>query len=191
MDTAFALTTFFSTLMFFVVIPGALVLFYSNKHVKATVERRDPHVRWTDKCPMPVLVMSIACACAAAFLASAEISVLVESYLSTKSLLGVVRAQRFGDVPFLACTVLLGYVGWGAYRLSVRAWWCAVIAVILCATSWETVRLFAPTHGVGQIPFGILYAIAILAYLLSIRRLFKRAGNRPQNDADQIAEIKH
>jgi hypothetical protein len=190
LDTAFALTTFFSTLMFFVVIPGALVLFYSNKHVKATVERRDPHVRWTDKCPMPVLLTSMACAVAAAFLALTETSVLVESYLSTKSLLGVVRAQRFGDVPFLACMVLLGYVAWGAYRLSVRAWWCAVIGVVLCAISSETVTFFSPARAIWHVPYDLLYAAALLGYLLYVHRFFKQAKNRPQN-GNRITDVAH
>jgi len=45
--------------VFYVVIPGVLVLFYRSKNVKATCEIRDPHVRWTDKCPLPVLAVSL------------------------------------------------------------------------------------------------------------------------------------
>ena len=43
----------------YVIIPGALVLFYRSPHVKATCEARDPVVRWTDACPLPVLAVSL------------------------------------------------------------------------------------------------------------------------------------
>lgn len=44
---------------FGVVLPGVLVLFYGNRHVKATCEFKDARVRWTDKCPLPVLAVSL------------------------------------------------------------------------------------------------------------------------------------
>jgi hypothetical protein len=46
----------------YVIIPGIFVLFYKGKHVKATCEYRDPKIRWTDKCPLPVLGVSFVCA---------------------------------------------------------------------------------------------------------------------------------
>jgi hypothetical protein len=48
--------------VFYVVVPGLLVLFYSGRDVKATCEHRDPHIRWTDRCPPPVLAVSVVCA---------------------------------------------------------------------------------------------------------------------------------
>lgn len=52
-----AVTVLFGLL--FVVIPGALFLFYRSPHVKATCEARDPHLRWTDTCPAPVLGLAL------------------------------------------------------------------------------------------------------------------------------------
>jgi hypothetical protein len=42
-----------------VLLPGAFVLFYRSPHVKATCERRDPSVPWTDRCPAPVLAAAL------------------------------------------------------------------------------------------------------------------------------------
>src|SRR5262249_54147980 len=42
-----------------VVLPAAFVLFYGSPHVKATCERRDPNVPWTDRCPAPVLAAAL------------------------------------------------------------------------------------------------------------------------------------
>lgn len=41
-----------------IVIPGAFILLYSSRHVKATCEQRDPQVRWTDKAPLSVITVS-------------------------------------------------------------------------------------------------------------------------------------
>ena len=45
--------------VFYVIIPAVLVLFYRSKNAKATCEFRDLRVRWTDKCPLPVLALSL------------------------------------------------------------------------------------------------------------------------------------
>lgn len=46
----------------YIAIPLVLVLFFRSPHVKATCEARDPKARWTDACPMPVLVGVVAMA---------------------------------------------------------------------------------------------------------------------------------
>ncbi len=42
-----------------VVLPGSFVLFCSGKNVRATFEMKDPQPRWTDRCPAPVLTLSL------------------------------------------------------------------------------------------------------------------------------------
>jgi len=59
---AVAVAKFFTVatvLFIYVLIPGALILFYRSPHVKLTCENRDPVARWTDLCPLPVLAMCI------------------------------------------------------------------------------------------------------------------------------------
>lgn len=43
----------------YLMLPGAFVLFYRSPHVKATCEHRNPMECWTDRCPLPVLGMSV------------------------------------------------------------------------------------------------------------------------------------
>ena len=52
----------------YVIIPGVLVMFYGSKHVKATCELWDPQIRWTDKCPLPVLALSLVAGLSAAWM---------------------------------------------------------------------------------------------------------------------------
>jgi hypothetical protein len=40
-------------------VPAALLGFYSNPDVRRTCEARDPVVRWTDRCPVPVLACCV------------------------------------------------------------------------------------------------------------------------------------
>jgi hypothetical protein len=182
MDTAFAFFTIFWGLICFVLMPGVLILFYNNKHVKATVERRDPHIRWTDSCPAPVLLISAICEFVACYSVLFLMSVLAESVLLAKPLSEITQTHILGDFEFLALTLFVCYVAWGAYRLEIRAWWCAVIVVVAWGFSSEAVRLLAPTQGTWQLPPVALYAIAILGYLLYVRKFFKQAGRPPHNE---------
>ena len=43
----------------YILLPLVYLLFYQRASVRATCEWRDPQVRWTDRCPMPVLAVSI------------------------------------------------------------------------------------------------------------------------------------
>src|SRR6185312_5588971 len=42
-------------LVFYGLIPGTMVLFYGSQNVRLTCEHHDPVIRWTDRCPPPVL----------------------------------------------------------------------------------------------------------------------------------------
>ena len=43
----------------YILLPAAFLLVYQRASARATCERRDPQIRWTDRCPMPVLAISI------------------------------------------------------------------------------------------------------------------------------------
>ena len=60
--------TFGFLTVIYIIIPGAFILFYGSKNTKATCEQRDPQVRWTDKCPLPVLALTLMAGCCAASL---------------------------------------------------------------------------------------------------------------------------
>ena len=53
------IVTFAVMFVIYVLIPGILFLFYRSDTVRATCEARDPVTRWTDRCPLPVLSVSI------------------------------------------------------------------------------------------------------------------------------------
>ena len=101
----------------YILLPLAFLFFYGSPHVKATVEARDPRIRWTDRCPAPVLAAS-----------------LLLGYGAVGSLITIATYQAipvFGQVltgasaiAFMAVmAVICAALAWGAYRLRRWAWW--------------------------------------------------------------------
>ncbi len=110
--------------VFYVIVPGALVLFYGSKNVKATCESRDPQVRWTDKCPLPVLALSLI------FGFWAGSMLLMGFHGWAIPFFGYILSGIRGGVVVLVGILLLGYVALGTYRLNIKAWWCAILVTV-------------------------------------------------------------
>lgn len=173
----------------YVIIPGALVLFYGSKSVKATCEFRDPHVRWTDKCPLPVLAVSLMYGLGAGSLLSMGFSGWAIPFF------GCILNGIAGAGVALVCVLLLGYVAWGTYKLNIKAWWCAVLVTIVWAIStgitfsrvslWDFYKKMnfseqqleimkqyvLPQHSMYALFFGV-WVVGFLGYLLYTRRYF-------------------
>ncbi len=123
----YAMTGFMA--VFYVIIPAVLVLFYGNKNVKATCEFRDTHVCWTDKCPLPVLALSL-------MFGFWVVSMLsMGLYGWTIPFFGFILSGVKGAAVVLVVMLLSGYIAWGTYRLSIKAWWGAVLLVVGWAVS--------------------------------------------------------
>ncbi|MBI5092623.1 MAG: hypothetical protein HZB26_09300 [Candidatus Hydrogenedentes bacterium] len=114
--------------VFFLLIPGTLVLFYQSGNVKATCESRDTHLRWTDKCPLPVLAVSL----------------MLVSWAGAMPMIGAYHwaIPCFGRIltgpPAFAIVLVIMAVSlslaWGVYRLNMNAWW-GTVGLILAYTA--------------------------------------------------------
>ena len=116
-------------IIFYVIIPGLLVLFYGSKNVKATCQFRDSRLRWTDKCPLPVLAVSLI------FGFWAVSMLLMGFYGWAIPFFGSILSGIAGAAVVLVVMLLFGYVAWGTYKLSIKAWWCAVLVITAWALS--------------------------------------------------------
>lgn len=183
-------TTIGFVVVFYVIMPGVLVFFYGSKHVKATCERRDPKISWIDRCPLPVLAGSLLSGfCAVNML-------LMGFYGWATPFFGIILTGTAGLATALVSILLLGYVAWGTYRLSIKAWWCAVVLSItwgmsniitfsrvtlmdfcekmnLSVQQLEIIKQFNHSE-LWIVLFSVLWVIVILAYLLYTRRYFTR-----------------
>ena len=179
--------TAFMTVLY-VIIPAVLVLFYGSKNVKATCEFRDTHVRWTDKCPLPVLALSLMFGF---WVVSMPFTLC---YGCAIPFFGSILTGLSGAGVVLLVMLLAGYVAWGTYRLSINAWWCAVLLIIAWALSiaitfsrvsildfyekmnfpaqqLDAIKQFSISQDYMVLFFG-LWFVAFLGYLLYTRRYF-------------------
>ena len=173
----------------YVLIPGVLVLFYRSPHVKATCHARDPQLRWTDKCPLPVLALSILFALWAVSMLS------MGAYGWTFPFFGAILTGISGAVVMLPLALSLAFLARGTYRLSINAWWCAAFLTIAWAASMavtfsrisildfyekmnfpeqqlESMRQYMP-HGSTMVLMFALSFAAFFAYLLYTKKFFK------------------
>ncbi len=112
-------------LIVYIVIPGALFLFYRSPHVKRTCEVRDPVERWTDRCPLPVLALSLP-------MGIGGFGVLcVMAWFHVVPVFGVFLAGGAGLLATGLIGGLLLYLARGFYRLQVQAWWIALGMLVL------------------------------------------------------------
>lgn len=185
--------------VFLVVLPLGLVLFYSRKDVEETCKRRDPVERWTDRCPLPVLAVSLLFACASPYhLLSSFTAPLVPFF-------GHYLTGVPGAVGCLVLFALDAFLALSFFRLRLTGWWVAVAALILRSISaaitnfrgnllqayskmgWGQSQLEAmgsnPVFRSGMIlwwSFG--FTVLFLGYVIWLRRYFPSAVAPPQSD---------
>ena len=175
--------------VFYIIIPGAIILFYGSRHVKATCEQRDPQVRWTDRCPLPVLAVSLMAGCSTACMPFAGLYGWVIPFF------GVILNGIAGAAVLIPGTLLLGYVSWGMYRLRINAWRCAAGVVVFWGISstltftrvglmelyekmnfpaqqLDAMRQMPLPQGHWIVLFTMVWVAIALGYLLRIKRYF-------------------
>lgn len=176
----------------YVLIPGVLVLFYRSKHVKATCEARDPVVRWTDRCPLPVLAVSLWAAVGAAAMLAFPLV-----YKGIVPFFGVLLSGITGSAVCVGIALLWGYAARATYRLEIAGWWIMLVGTILFGVSafitylrhdlMEVYRLMGyPEAQIAQLQqlnvfrgpmlawSTLAFAAPLTIYLLFIRRFFTR-----------------
>jgi len=190
LKTAVMVTQAIFAFVMYVLVPGVLVLFYRSKHVKATCEARDPVVRWTDRCPLPVLAITLwASVGAAAMLAFPFF------YNGIVPFFGVFLSGIPGSAVCVAIALLWAYAARALYRLELAGWWIVLVGTILFSVSgfvtymrhdlMEVYRLmgypeaqiaqlqkFNVFHGPMLAWSTLAFAMPLVIYLLFIRRFF-------------------
>jgi hypothetical protein len=114
----------------FILLPGAIVLFYQGKHVKATCAARDPIAGWTDACPLPVLALALWIAFGGLFML-----LMPPIYHGVAPFFGVLISGIPGTLFYLAISALWMYSAWTIYHLKVSGWWVVLIVTLLFSVS--------------------------------------------------------
>jgi hypothetical protein len=109
----------------YILLPAVFLVFYHRASVWAFCQRRDPQVRWTDRCPMPVLALSL-------LLAFSVVSMLsMPAYGCVMPLFGHYVSGAVGGVVMVLIALILAYLAWGTYRLRMAAWWGTLLLWIV------------------------------------------------------------
>jgi len=112
-----------------VVFPLAAVAFYSLKGVRATCEWRNPALCWTDRFPLPLIVLGFVSALGVAnVLLGAATNYVVFVF-------GRIWTGWSGFAVTAAVAAACGYVGWGAFTRKKQAWWTAYGIILVTASS--------------------------------------------------------
>ena len=106
--------------IFMVALPVGFILFYNNKHVKKTVEHFDTKIRWTDKCPLPVLAASLM------FGYMAVISVFNGVYGWVVPFMGFIFSGWIGALILLLNALVYAYLAFQFYNLDKKSWMLAI-----------------------------------------------------------------
>lgn len=180
---------------FYVLLPAMFIALCRGKSVWATCERRDPKIPWTDRCPMPVLALSIIFAIS---IMSLSLSMVNGSVIP---LFGVFLSGTAGSAVILLIAAALAYLAWGTYRLRMDAWWGALLLGIvgtlngvvtfsrndlmrmyekmeMPAEQLEMIRKSGIVESMNRWGpwMGLVAGAAWLGYLLYVRRYFVRAA---------------
>ena len=175
-----------------IVVIGPLIwaLFYSGKNVKATCEARDPVERWTDRCPMPVLALSL-------WVAFGALAMLLMPLINgaPAPFFGTLLFGGAAIAFFVFAALIWGYCAWALYRLDRRGWWVLFFAMVLFSVSGlltytrhNISEVFAMMHYSKEqlavmnkmnvlksswiVWSSLIFNLPILGYLLYIRKYF-------------------
>jgi hypothetical protein len=191
-------TATLTTGFIYIFVPAVFVVLCHNQSVKATCYRRDPQPRWTDRCPMPVLAVSILLA----FGAFSSLTLL--AYKCVMPLFGALLSGTAGALAIVLMALVFAYLAWGTYRLQTAAWWGALLFGLAAAVNWAVTarrgdliqiyqRMGMPADqialmrkmGIAEMTsrwgpwMSLASGAAWLGYLLFVRRYFRSGRDAP------------
>lgn len=180
------------TMLMYIAVPLAFILFYRSTNVRLTCEARDPVERWTDRCPLPVLAACI-------FQAFGVISILfMPFYGGSFPVGGFVITGWPARLIWLGVSAFSFYAARGFYRCDLRVWKAYLVAMLLFAANFtysmyvlgvegyyrasgmseQHLALFmkSPMLSNGYVVwFGLLSVSIYFGYIFYLRRYFRKA----------------
>jgi len=175
----------------FVLVPLAFLLFFGRKDVAETCNRRDPVERWTDRCPLPVLAVSILLGLGVPY------SLILAVTAPMIPFFGKYVTGLPGSVALILLAAFDAFLAFAFYRQRIWGWWLAVTALALRLASamitfrhddilrayskmgWSQTQLNALSANPGfragssMLWWGLAISIIMLLYLVWVKRYFQ------------------
>jgi hypothetical protein len=176
-----------------VVVPIVFVVFYRRKDVEETCKRRDPVERWTDRCPLPVLAVSLL------FGGGGVYYILMSFTIPLFPFFGRYLTGLSGGICLLLIAGLDAFLAYSLFRMSLVGWWIALVTVGLRLASaavtfgradliqayarvgWsqEQLQMMSANPGVRSGVFlwwSLSFGVLFLGYMIWIKRFFRDRG---------------
>jgi hypothetical protein len=147
MTTIMIFTILFSG-FFLVVLPAIWTFFYQSRHVKLTCEWRDPVVRWTDACPLPVLGLCL-------WLGLSAFTVIAMNAMPYIAVpfFGMFLSGMAARAVYLVLGAFWLYAAWQLYLLDSRGWWLALagwlvfmISAVITYSQHDVMEMYRLMH---------------------------------------------
>jgi hypothetical protein len=113
--------------LFYIIIPGLVLLFYSTRDCRATCEARDPRPCWTDALPTSLLAVTMMF-----WIWAASVPVL-GCYGWFFPFFGTILTGLAGMAAVLVSAVLCAATAWGLGRRKIEAW----AGALLLTAAWS------------------------------------------------------
>ncbi len=110
---------------FFILLPAIWIFFYKGGHVKATCEARDPVMRWTDACPLPLLGMSLWLLISVPMMLALPIM-----YHGVIPFFGMFLSGLAGSLLYVLVAATWAWCAYLLYQRDVRGWWITLITML-------------------------------------------------------------
>lgn len=107
-----------------VVLPSFIIWVMKSGDVRLTLEHYDPQPRWTDRCPLNILGLSVTLWMAGALIALGAIYAVLPIF-------GMLLTGWLAATISLSISILLVLAGYWVYQLQVRGWWVGLLALVL------------------------------------------------------------
>ncbi len=177
--------------IFYIALPLIGIFFYRERNVRATCEHRNPTPSWTERCPLPVLTLSL-------LMFSGACSVLTQIATNyVHPFFGTLFAGKSGLILWIMNALLCGILGVGLYKQKLTAWCGTLVYYALftlsniltfskitmddfyaAANCSDDIRLqmqqSAWLNEAWMIKHCLLFFLPMTAYLLFIKRYFKQ-----------------
>lgn len=188
---------------FFILIPGAFILFYRSPHVKSTCEALDPRTRWTDRSPLPVIGVSCVVA-----LGTLMLIAMALSGFAVMPAFGTLLTGAAGSGSLLLMGLIWGWLALSIYRQKVAAWWGLILLMLLLTlsnavtfTRIDPMDLYRsmgyPQDQIDMISksglatrgyfvwSSTIYFLPMMFYLLWVKRFFRTCQTDTRHSGDQ------
>jgi len=184
--------------VFLIILPSIILFLVKSDAARLTLAHFDPHERWTDRCPIKLLGLSMTLFLAAILFA-------ITATYAMFPLGGVLLTGPAAIAVSLLIGIVLAIAGYWVYRRQIRGWWLGLAGIVLPSLAMIPSMLIVPVtdiyrhYGMPEeqleviadhatlirgtsIGFLVLLCVTFTIYMLRLLPELRAASTHPRED---------